>query len=586
MDFKLIAPRKVGTTGLTQVLLNRGFSEKEIGHFLNTTDEDIIDPSSIDNIREGAKMLVKHIQNNSPTYLQVDSDCDGFTSSAILLNYLNNYFPYYVQNCVWYSFHDGKQHGIDLEAIPEGTKFIICPDASSEEYDKHAELAAAGIDVLIIDHHNAERVSENACVINNQLCDYPTNSLSGAGMVYKFCAYLDSLLGGENKADDYLDLVSLGCIADVMPLTDCELRQLINKGLTNVNNPFLRSMIAKNSYSMKGKVIPSGVAFYVAPTVNAVTRIGMQEDKKLLFDSMLDFKAYKEIPSTKRGCKGQTETVVEQAVRNSSNVKSHQADFRDEFSKRIQQQIEEQNLLDNKILTILIEKPDENSKNITGLIANKLMSEYQRPVLLLSRVEEDGKIFWRGSGRNVGDSAIDSFQEFLKSTGLVEYANGHDNALGVSIPDENIDEFISTTNKLLENAVFDICYNVDLVYESDSIDNNDILSIADADNLWGQGISEPYIAITNLGVGKFNTSLLLNKYGKDSHTLKITVKNDLTILKFGVTSAEYDALMPGSDYGVTLIDIVGRCTRNTAWDNNPQIMMEDYEIKKRNNYYF
>lgn len=586
MDFKLIAPRQIGATGLTQVLLNRGFDEKQIKHFLNTTDDDILDPGLIMNMRDGAKMLIKHIHNCSPTYLQVDSDCDGFTSSAILLNYLNNYFPYFTQNCIWYSFHEGKQHGIDISAIPEGTKLIICPDASSEEYEKHKELAAAGIDILIIDHHNAERVSENACIINNQLCDYPTKSLSGAGMVYKFCSYLDTFLSGDNKADDYLDLVSLGCIADVMPLTDFELRRLINKGLANVNNPFLRSMIAKNSYSMKGKVTPTGVAFYVAPTVNAVTRIGTQNDKKLLFDSMLEFKAYKEIPSTKRGCKGQMETVVEQAVRNSANVKNHQADFRDSFSARIQKQIEEENLLDNKILTILIEKPDENSKNITGLIANKLMGEYMRPVLLLSKVEEDGKIFWRGSGRNVSGSAIESFQEFLKATGLVEYANGHDNALGVSIPDENIKEFIAKTNKFLENAVFDICYNVDLVYEADNIDNNDILSIADADNLWGQGVSEPYIAITNLGIGKFNTSLLMNKYGKNSHTLKITVKEDLTILKFGVTSEEYEALMPNSDYGVTMITLIGRCTRNTAWDNNPQIMMEDYEIVKRNNYYF
>ena len=65
MDFKLIAPRKIGTTGLTQVLLNRGFTEKDIKHFLNTTDEDILDPEAIANIREGAKILIKHIQNNS-----------------------------------------------------------------------------------------------------------------------------------------------------------------------------------------------------------------------------------------------------------------------------------------------------------------------------------------------------------------------------------------------------------------------------------------------------------------------------------------------------------------------------------------
>ena len=586
MNFKLIAPRKAGTTGLVQVLLNRGFTEKEIKHLLNTSDEDIIDPASIMNIADGAKMLVKHINAQTPTYLQVDSDCDGFTSSAILLNYLNNFFPYYVQNCIWYSFHDGKQHGIDLDAIPEDVKFIICPDASSEEYEKHKILKERGIDILIIDHHNAEHISENACVINNQLCDYPTKSLSGAGMVYKFCAYLDSLLQ-ENKAEQYLDLMSLGCIADVMPLRDYELRRLINIGLANVNNPFLRAMCAKNAYSMKNKITPTGVAFYVAPTINAVTRIGDQNDKKILFDSMLEFKAYKEIPSTKRGCKGQTETVVEQAVRNSGNVKNHQSDFRDEFANKIKKQIEDENLLENKILTVLIEKPDENSKNITGLIANTLMGTYQRPVLLLSKVEENGEIFWRGSGRNVNGSAIESFQQFLKATGLVEYANGHDNALGVSIPDRNIKEFILKTNEFLKDATFETCHKVDIIFDNPAlIDSNDILSIADADNLWGQGIEEPLIAITNIPIGKHNTALLQNKNRKNSYTLKITIREDLTVMKFGSSPEEYEALMPSSEFGITTIDLVGRCARNTAWDNNPQIMMEDYEIKKRNNYYF
>lgn len=61
-------------------------------------------------------------------------------------------------------------------------------------------MAARGIDVLVIDHHQADKISPNACIINNQLCDYPTKSLSGAGVVYKFCSYLDSILG-VNKAD-------------------------------------------------------------------------------------------------------------------------------------------------------------------------------------------------------------------------------------------------------------------------------------------------------------------------------------------------------------------------------------------------
>jgi single-stranded-DNA-specific exonuclease len=174
----------------------------------------------------------------------------------------------------------------------------------------HAALKQRGVDVLVIDHHEAEKVSENACVINNQLCDYPTKSLSGVGMVYKFCSYFDEKMGIHN-ADQFLDLVALGIIADVMPLTDFETKHLINLGIANVINPFFRTMAIKNEFSLKGNLTPFGVAFYIAPYINAVTRCGTDEEKLLLFESMLDFKAYQMIPSTKRGFKGTFETVVE-----------------------------------------------------------------------------------------------------------------------------------------------------------------------------------------------------------------------------------------------------------------------------------
>ena len=88
-------------------------------------------------------------------------------------------------------------------------KLVIAPDSSSNDYEVHQQLKEKGIDVLVIDHHEADKISENACVINNQLCDYPTKSLSGVGMVYKFCSYLDSLLN-KDYAEQFLDLVALG----------------------------------------------------------------------------------------------------------------------------------------------------------------------------------------------------------------------------------------------------------------------------------------------------------------------------------------------------------------------------------------
>ena len=328
---------------------------------------------------EGAKLLASHIANNNLIMLQIDSDCDGDTSAAALLNYLYCLFPTYVQNQIIYRFHTGKEHGIIEETVPEGVKLVIAPDSSSNDYEVHKKLKERGIDVLVIDHHEAEKVSENAVIINNQLCNYPTKSLSGVGMVYKFCQYFDSIMNTD-YADYILDLVALGMIADMMDMRDFETRHLITRGLEDIHNPFFAGMIEKNAYSLGSDLTPMGVAFYVAPYVNATIRMGSLEEKKIMFESMLDFKAYKEIPSTKRGCKGQMEKLVEQAVRNCTNIKNRQTKARDAGVEIIENLIKTNNLLDNKILMVRIPKTAHIEKNLTGLIANQLMAKYQRPV--------------------------------------------------------------------------------------------------------------------------------------------------------------------------------------------------------------
>lgn len=209
MEYKLISEKKDNLSVIQQILINRGIALKDIDHYLNTTENDNLDPFLIERIKDGAMILIKHINNNDKILLQVDSDCDGYTSSSLLLNYLYQLFPYYVQNNILYRFHSGKEHGIIVSTIPEDVKLVIAPDSSSNDYEQHKELSEKGIDVLVIDHHEAEKVSEYACVINNQLCDYPTKSLSGVGMVYKFCQLIDKLLG-KNIIDNYLDLVALG----------------------------------------------------------------------------------------------------------------------------------------------------------------------------------------------------------------------------------------------------------------------------------------------------------------------------------------------------------------------------------------
>ena len=122
-------------------------------------------------MQEGAKMLISHIGQNDKIFIQVDADCDGYTSAAILINYLNCLFPHFVQTYISYRVHDGKQHGLLVETIPDDVKLVIAPDSSSSDFEEHEELSKRGIDVLVLDHHETTHYSEYATVINNQLSE-------------------------------------------------------------------------------------------------------------------------------------------------------------------------------------------------------------------------------------------------------------------------------------------------------------------------------------------------------------------------------------------------------------------------------
>ena len=583
MNFQLKAPRIPHLSVVEQVFVNRGIPADEVTHYLNTSEADVIDPATITNMETGAKMLVSHIAQGHKVLVQIDSDCDGFTSAAVLINYLNCLFPGFVQNNVFYRPHTNKAHGIIPETVPSDVKLVIAPDSSSNEFEIHEELHNRGVDVLVIDHHNTTHYSEYACVINNQMDDYPTKSLSGVGMVYKFCSYLDQLLHVD-YADQYLDLVALGILADVMDLRDFETRYLVDKGLANIRNPFLRGMVTKQAFQLKDRVTPHGISFYIAPGVNAITRVGTVEEKLMLFESMLEFRAYEQIPSTKRGCKGQFETRVEQACRNCTNIRNRQNKARDASLEIIERIIEEKNLLENQVLAVKLEGKNESNRNITGLIANQLMGRYQRPVLLLNRTvhDEDSDnvyVTWDGSGRNANGTDLTNFQEFLNESGYFEFAEGHDNAFGVSIRDEYFADFIKYANEKLKDVDFSPKYSSDVIYFANMVHGSEILKLADLGHIWGQGVEEPLIAITDIKVDRNN----LNLFGS---TLKITLPSDegISLVKFRSSNEEYESLY--SELGCVTINVVGRCSRNSGWDDKPQIIIEDYEIVGRTAYYF
>lgn len=578
MEYRQIAIPNRKLSIIEQIFANRGMSPKETAHYLAVNKDDVYSPLLIDRIEQGAAMLLKHIQNQDKIFIQIDSDCDGYTSAAALINYLYKLFPEYTKTHILYRVHCGKEHGLYIDTIPNDIKLVIAPDSSSNDYEQHEILSKCGCDVLVIDHHEASHVSEYACVLNNQLCDYPTKSLSGVGMVYKFCQYLDSLLSSEGYADTQIDLVALGMIADMMDLRDYETAYLSHYGLKNVTNPFFNTMVQMQSYSIDraGGLCPFAISFYVAPLVNAAIRMGNEQQKILLFESMLDFKGYEKIPSTKRGCKDQLETRAEQACRVCQSLKRQQNKATDECLSWIDDLVQEQGLLENKILVIKL--PQSVNKNLTGLIANQLMAKYQHPVLLMNEVvdPETDELCWMGSGRGFETANFTDLKGFMQESGYALLAEGHANAFGVGIADKDYQDFMDYSNQELEEEEFVPCTKVDFIWSITDFTEDDVISIASYGYLWGQGLPEPYIALENIFVRPSDITLM----SRDKNpTLKIALRNGVSLIKFKSSEEEYEELTKNSN-GI-MLDIVGTCALNEWMGNiSGQIKVKDYAVHK------
>ena len=588
MKYQLINPINPNYSALEQVLTNRGIKYENILHYVNTTDEDINSFLLLGEkkLKQAVTWILEAVKENKDIIIVVDSDCDGFTSSSLLINYLYDLFPAWVATHVHWIIHSGKQHGLSDccdEIVKNQYSLVIVPDAGSNDYEYQDKLFENGVKTIVLDHHEIEEPEKikNAIVINNQWENYPNKQLSGVGIVWQFCRYIDSLMGSDN-ANNYLDLVALGNTADMMSLTSLETKHLINKGFepNNIHNPFIYSIWQKNQFKLGEHITSWGAAFYIAPFVNAMVRSGTQEEKELLFESMLKMRAFEMVPSTKRGCKGQEEQIVEQAIRTCTNVKNRQTRAQDAGLEFLENMIQEQNLLDNKVILFLL-KPGQVDRNIAGLIANKFMAKYQRPCCILTRVEEENQVSYQGSARGCDKVGVTEFKDICAETGVVMYTIGHQGAFGLGIEEHNIQSFIDATNEMLKDMSEEPLYYVDYIYDGGNVNPQNILDIADMDSYWGKDIDESLIAIKGLKVTKDMVTLMSPD---KTPTLKIVLPNKVSIIKFGSSQEEYEKLATD---GYIEMDIIGKCNKN-VWNGwvNAQVMLESYEIIDSSKYYF
>lgn len=516
-------------------------------------------------------------------------DMDGYASAAILYNFLYSLYPeLFTEDRLHYQVHDDKTHGLTMteDVLNKKYDLIIVPDAGSNQYEEHKQLAELGIDIIILDHHEAEYESPHAIVVNNQLSpNYSNKTLSGAGIVWQLCKKFDfenDKTGFSVKiADNFLDLVALALIADMSDLRDLETKRLIEKGIEKLNNKdpnnnkFLQYLVDKNSFSLGKTVTPIGLAFYIAPSINAVVRVGTLEERVLAFEAFLEPFSLNKVPSTKRGHKaGDTEVVIEQAARVLTNIKNRQKKTRDEAFVSLEKQINEESLSKNPI--ILLNTKGVLDKNLNGLVANQVMSKYQRPTFVgaFSKDAETGETLFRGSARGIDSEQISDFRQFIEDSGFCEYATGHARAFGVCFTEDNLNRFLQYASEKIDLNNLEPEYSVDFIFTENELREDTLLKIASLESFWGQGLKEPLIALENVRVD-FDKKTLMS--ADKNPTIKMMI-NNIGCIKFRASKEEFESIAP-NEHISSYLNIVGKCNLN-EWNGNisAQILIEDYQI--------
>ena len=404
---------------LETILLTAGV--ENIEKFLHPDKEEIFDPFLFRNIKEGLELFHNNLKGK--IFIKVDCDVDGFTSAAYMRQFIQKIAPNVE---IDYRLDFNKKHGCFYEDVAHYNKdelsLIIVPDASVLTKEAIEIKEKLNVPILILDHHliEDEEMLKYTTTINNQDGMYPNTTLSGVGVVHKFClAYCKEYGIHESVCNDFLDLVALGMIADSIDLRNLESRYYVYQGLKQENqkNELIREMQLANEDEFKFGLTITSCGWTLGPRINATIRYGKPEEQIDLFRAISGEQEDREY-QPRRKHKDDPKPPIEihslqkTMARVCNNVKQRQDSEVRRFMEKIDKAIVEQNLIDNSV--ILIDGTEILTKNtVTGLIANKLASKYKRPVLILKSFNEET---FGGSGRNYGEGKLEDLKTFLEES--------------------------------------------------------------------------------------------------------------------------------------------------------------------------
>ncbi len=493
---------------IAQLLINREITELEYARRFLTNDlNDLHDPFLFKHMDRAVERIKQAKDNSEKVLVFGDYDVDGVTSSAILNKILTE-FGLEVIHHIPHRMTDGYglNHEIAEIAKAKGVGLIVTVDCGTTAFEEVETIKKEGIDVIIIDHHepSEDRVPDAYAVINPKQkdCAYPFKELASVGLAAKFA---QALFGKVDQ--DILDLVAIGTIADVAPLTG-ENRIMVKVGLGQINqtqNKGLAALLETSKIKDK-KMTPYYVGFILGPRINATGRMDSALRSLDLFLSQSNDEAIK------------LAQVLEQYNQERQKM---QRDVVEEALAQVEQELSVQN---QKVIVL---SREGWHKGVLGIVASRLTDKYYRPSIVISIKNGIGT----ASARSIHGFHI--HDALTECSGLLENFGGHEGAAGLTIKAENIDPFRNVINevaqRVLEIKKLSPVIPVDCEIELSDI-NLKLVETVSSLEPFGEGNPTPIFVTRNLEV-KGAPRIM----GKD--TLKIWVadgKSAISAVGFGM----------------------------------------------------
>ncbi len=401
---------------LRQILYNRGYrTHDEARIYLEAQTPPGCQPTNLRNLPEAIERILFAIAQHENIVVYGDYDADGVTATALLglaIKSLGGAVKEYIPN----RFDEG--YGLNLEALRNlgegGTDLIITVDCGIRSWEEADYAQSSGMDMIITDHHHPlNQLPPAFAVINPKQAgdNYPEKNLAGVGLAYKLVEALAlSHKFAHLDAQDYLDLVALGTVADLVPLTG-ENRSLVRLGLEYIRNPIRQGLMALIGVSglTPARITTSDIGFALAPRLNASGRL----ESALASLHLLTSPDPMEV--------GQLAQWLE--IQNRERQK---------ITRDIQAKAEKQIIVDDQVPLLLFAADPEYNPGVVGLAASRLTEQYYRPSIIANIGEE----FTRGSCRSIPEFHITDALDQCKD--LLEHHGGHAAAAGFTVRNERL----------------------------------------------------------------------------------------------------------------------------------------------------